>query len=87
MFTAKDVDSFINKTDECDGLDSWIEDSLVWQFKHGKIVHISAYEIRARGWLYGCFEYAMGVRGFIVEYNSDQRDGDYYRVTYPPQER
>lgn len=88
MFTAKDMDGFVKKTGECPNIDSWLENSLSVQFKAGKSsAYVADSIISANKWTRKGFEYAMGVRGFIVEYNSDQRDGDYYRVTYPPQGR
>ncbi len=35
----------------------------------------------------GGFTKDLRIRGFNVEYKSDQRDGDYYEITFPPQER
>ena len=88
MFTAKDLHEQINKSNECPAIDFWIENTLVSKFKaNPNNVTISSEILRVNDWTRTGFIQAMSERGFSVRYHSDQRDGDYYSITYPPQER
>ena len=87
MFTAKDVDKIIRERNECNGLDVWIENHLVKQFINtpGKAT-VATNVVKSNGWTNMGFVESMSLRGFSVVVTSDQRDGDFYTITYPPQE-
>jgi hypothetical protein len=88
MFTAKDMHNKLKSRNVCNGLDEWIEDILYKKFiQYGNAAVVMVSDIGSRGWVREGFVNEMNSRGFCVEYISDQRDGDYYRVSYPPQER
>lgn len=86
MFTAKDLHERIKQANECPTIDFWIENTLVDKFKaNPNNVTLSSDVLRVNKWTRVGFIQAMSERGFAVRYTSDQRDGDYYTVTYPPQ--
>jgi len=87
MFTAKDVAKLIKENDECVAIDYWIENSLVAQFMESPRAFVGTAILRVNKWTGKGFTQAMEARGFSVSFQSDQRDGDYYLITYPPQER
>jgi hypothetical protein len=88
MFTAKDLHNKIKEANECPAIDFWIENTLVGKFKTSpNNVTVDTGLLRVNSWTRLGFESAMSERGFSVQYVSDQRDGDYYTVTYPPQGR
>ncbi|MCY1448080.1 hypothetical protein D9M71_647270 [compost metagenome] len=86
MFTAKDMANLINETNECANIDCWIENSLSAQFTANPKAFVATSILRVNKWTQKGFTDAMNKRGFSVEYVSDQRDGDFYTITYPPQE-
>lgn len=87
MFTAKDMYLKLQSRNTCNGLDEWIEDVLYKKFiQFGNAAVVYPSDIGSRGWTKEGFTTEMSNRGFYVEYKSDQRDGDYYRITFPPQE-
>lgn len=88
MFTAKDLHNKIQESNECPQIDFWIENTLVDRFKsnpHNVTVAVSV--LKVNNWTKTGFELSMNERGFHVKLVSDQRDGDYYSITYPPQSR
>lgn len=88
MFTAKDMAAKLKTLDECEGLDHWIETVLYIKFiQYGHPAIVDSYEITKAGWNNNGWTNEMRKRGFSLEYQTNQREGDYYRVTYPPQER
>lgn len=87
MFTAKDMANLINEANECANIDYWIEHSLSAQFTANPKAFVATSILRVNKWTQKGFTDAMNKRGFSVKYVSDQRDGDFYTVTYPPQER
>lgn len=88
MFTAKDMHNKLKSLEECSGIDEWVEDVLYKEFiRFGSYATISIATIGRNGWNKNGFTLEMRKRGFSLEYKSDQRDGDYYTITYPPQER
>lgn len=87
MFTAKDVAKLVKESDECPNIDYWIENSLVAQFMASPKAFVATSILRVNKWTGKGFNKAMEERGFHVAFQSDQRDGDYYSITYPPQER
>lgn len=88
MFTAKDMYKKLQSRNVCNGLDEWIEDILYKKFiQYGNCAVVTVSDIGSRGWTKEGFTIEINMRGFSVEYKSDQRDGDYYRISYPPQER
>lgn len=88
MFTAKDLHNKLKSLEECHGLDEWIEDVLYKEFIRFEIYAIiSTTTIGRNGWNKNGFTSEMRKRGFSLDYKSDQRDGDYYIITFPPQER
>jgi len=87
MFTAKDVAKLVKENDECPNLDYFIENSLVKQFMASPKATVSAAILRVNNWTSKGFMFAMVQRGFNVAFVTDQRDGDFYTITYPPQER
>lgn len=87
MFTAKDMHKKLKELDVCEGIDAWIETSLYGYFvQYGKTAIVSYRTVQQHGWNEKGFTKEMAIRGFHVKYKSDQRDGDYYEITYPPQE-
>lgn len=87
MFTAKDVAKFVKESDECSNIDFWIENSLVAQFTVNPQAYVASSILRVNKWTSKGFTKAMEERGFHVVFQSDQRDGDFYTITYPPQGR
>jgi hypothetical protein len=87
MFTAKDVAKLVKESEECPNIDFWIENSLVAQFMARPTATVATSILRVNKWSQKGFTKAMQERGFSVDYVSDQRDGDYYTITYPSQER
>lgn len=88
MFTAKDMHNKLKMLDDCQGLDKWVETTLYNKFiQYGHPAIIDTSEITKQGWNNSGFTLEMRKRGFSLEYKSDQRDGDFYTITYPPQER
>ena len=88
MFTAKYMDSKIKQTNECPAIDFWIENSLVNQFiNNPQNVTVSVNVLKVNNWTRIGFMSAMVQRGFHVKCTTDQRDGDFYTITYPPQGR
>lgn len=88
MFTAKDMEDKLESRNTCNGIDEWIEDILYKKFiQYGKCAIVVTSETGARGWGREGFIREMNLRGFHVKYTSDQRDGDYYEITFPPQSR
>lgn len=87
MFTAKDMANLINETNECANIDYWIEHSLSAQFTASPKAFVATSILRVNKWTQRGFTDAMNKRGFSVQYMTDQRDGDYYIITYPPQGR
>ena len=88
MFTAKDIANKLKMLDDCQGIDKWVETTLYNKFiQYGHPAIIDNSEITKQGWNKVGFWKEMAARGFSLEYKSDQRDGDYYRITFPPQER
>lgn len=87
MFTAKDMANLIKETNECSNIDLWIENCLAYQFKASPKAYVYTSIVRVNNWSRQGFKEAMAERGFCVEYFNDQRDGDFYTITYPPQER
>lgn len=86
MFTAKDLHEKIKQANECPAIDFWIEGTLVDRFKaNPNNVTVSSDVLKVNNWTRAGFMYAMSERGFSVRYVSEQRDGDYYAITYPPQ--
>lgn len=87
MFTAKDMYLKLKSRNVCNGLDEWIEDNLYQKFiQYGNVAVVRTSDVGSRGWTKEGFINEMNDRGFYVEYKSDQRDGDFYTITYPPQE-
>lgn len=87
MFTAKDMHNKLKMLDHCEGLDQWIETALYRAFvQYGNPAIIYTSEITKESWNRTGFLKEMAARGFSLEYKSDQRDGDYYQITFPPQE-
>jgi len=87
MFTAKDMHDKLQQLNVCKGIDEWIETTLYDAFVKSNSAWISSYQIDRNDWTKNGFISEMSSRGFSVEYVSDQRDGDNYRITFPPQER
>lgn len=88
MFTAEDMETKLDKLNHCEGIDVWIETDLYNKFvRFGKVVTLSTSELNKLGWSKSGFTLEMRIRGFSVVYRSDQRDGDYYEITFPPQGR
>lgn len=88
MFTAKDMHNKLKMLDHCEGLDQWIETALYKafvQYGNPAIVHNS--EITKQSWNRSEFFKEMAARGFSLEFKSSSHDADYYRITFPPQER
>lgn len=88
MFTAKDLHEKIKQSGECPNIDFWIEHTLVDKFKtNPNNVTISHSILNVNNWTRVGFIDAMNQRGFSVKHVPDQRDGDYYSITYPTQGR
>lgn len=86
MFTAKDIDRIIRKSNECENLDIWIENHLVKQFlQNPDQASVAANVLKINDWTKQGFMDSISARGFSVTFVSDQRDGDFYTITYPPQ--
>lgn len=87
MFTAKDMSNKLKELDVCEGIDDWIETGLYNAFiQFGKVATVSSRTVQQHGWNKNGFTKEMRIRGFHVECKSDQRDGDYYQISFPPQE-
>lgn len=90
MFTAKDMQAKLEEAEECIGLDQWLQTWLFKKFsefnKRYTTVGVS-HLFTTMGWSEKGFKEQMAKRGFSVVRCSDQRDGDYYEITFPPQER
>lgn len=88
MFTAKDMETKLDKLNKCEFIDEWISTDLYNKFvRYGKVVTLSTNELNKLGWSKSGFTLEMRIRGFSVVYRSDQRDGDYYEITFTPQSR
>lgn len=87
MFTAKDIHILVKQSKKCDNIDYWIEYSLAEQFvKSPYKAFVAATILRINNWTQDGFIESMSERGFSVTFVTDQRDGDFYTITYPPQE-
>lgn len=87
MFTAKDMHKKLKALDVCEGIDAWIEEDLYKAFnRFGRVATVNPYVIGQYGWSKKGFIQELSIRGFHVEHKLDQKDGDYYEITYPPQE-
>lgn len=87
MFTAKDMHKMIKETEDCPNIGYWLENSLAAQFMVKSFATVASSILRVNKWSHKGFLKAMEERGFSVQLFNDQRDGDFYTVKYPPQER
>lgn len=87
MFTAAKVIERIEESDNIDGLDKWIENYLCKKFveNDGKSLSLQPSQTKQQGWKRNAFMNAMKERGFIIQFYSDQRDGEYYVISLPVQ--
>lgn len=86
MFTSAKVIARIEESDNINGLDRWLENYLCKKFveSDGNAITIPPAQIKQQGWKHKAFINAMKERGFIVQFYSDQRDGEYYLVHLTP---
>lgn len=90
MFTAQQAYQAVIFAQTTVGIDEWIEDYLVGRFAERglKSVGVNYKTIDNKGWVKEGFIRAMELRGFKVDYKSDDRpcSGPYYEIRIPPQE-
>lgn len=87
MFTAKDLHEKIKQSNEYSNIDFWIANTLVDKFKaNPNNVTLYVDVLIINQWTHIGFIKAMSERGFSVRYVFAQAGGDYYSITYPPQE-
>lgn len=88
MFTAKDMHEKRQALNICHGIDDWIELELYKAFvQYGDPAIVYSSELGSMGWAKVGFIRSLNLRGFDVQFHTSQKDGDYYKITYPPQER
>lgn len=89
MFTASDMENKLKQSQVCHGIDAWIENDLFNKFesRSKSSAYINVSVIGNMGWKREAFTNEMNLRGFIVDFTTDQRDGDFYTISFPPQTR
>jgi hypothetical protein len=83
MFTAKDVRKKLQEINLCEGLDEWIENTLILNFLGSDLTEIPTTAIK---WREKEFVSSMTQRGFHVMRWCEDRPcgGCYYRISLPP---
>lgn len=88
MFTAKDMAAKLQQEQVCVGIDNWLQTFLFKKFSEFNKQYTTVgvtHLFTSMGWSESAFTNEMAKRGFSVKRCSDQRDGDYYEITFPPQ--
>lgn len=83
MFTAKDMWESMIVDQDCKGIDDWLK-SKVPELRQSKgtVFNVAHSALKYAHWTAYDFIYSLTKRGFSVEEYTD-----YFRVTFPPQER
>ena len=87
MITAKEVKERVKLLSACEGVDEFIEHTLIPKFVGTNTVTVTESKVGygGKGWLKDNFVSAMVQRGFDVEYTCEDRPcgGCYYTISLP----
>lgn len=89
MFTAKDMQKAMKDSLTCDGLDTWLRETLAVQFvrananSEAKTIRVDTREVK---WGQNAFKSAMMLRGFTVLHHCESRPCSmpYYEIGFQP---
>lgn len=85
---AKEMREKLNEFKQCFGIEEWLEDDILEQFREslGKTICIPPYKLDNRGWERRDFLHRMRELGYLVEFKTVQFEPEMCYISLPDEE-